>query len=318
MSSFKVLSIDGGGIRGIIPSVVLQEIERITGRSVSELFDLIAGTSTGGIIACALATPGPSGQPKFSAKDLMNFYVEEGPDIFWRSPLRTLLSLNGWIEEKYPTHQFERELMHFFGITHFSAALTPLLIPAYEIERRLPFFFKSHRAMDDPSYDYPMWQVARATSAAPTYFEPALVTAKTRETYTLIDEGTFANNPAMCAYAEVEVAFRANEDILIVSLGTGHQDRPILYKEAKRWGKVQWAAPVLDVMMDGVNDTVDYQLRQLLAPEHYFRFQTELTFSDDDMDDASLSNTQRLIVQGERLVEREQERLEELCEVLMD
>ncbi len=316
MEVFRILSIDGGGIRGIIPAVVLDEIERIAGRPVAELFDLIAGTSTGGIMACALATPDLAGRPKYTAKDLVRFYEEKGPEIFQRSPWHTFVSLDGWVEEKYPTHHVERELMHFYGIAHFSSALVPLLVPAYEIERRISFFFKSHRAAVDASYDYPMWQVARATSAAPAYFEPARVTAVTGETYALIDGGTFANNPAMCALVEAMSYFHADREILVVSLGTGKQDRPIPYERASRWGKAGWAPRILDVMMDGIGDTVDYQLRQLLDNEHYFRFQTELTLADDDMDDVSPVNLLRLREQGERLVEKERESITKLCEYL--
>lgn len=318
MSSFRILSIDGGGVRGIIPAVVLSEIERITGRSIADLFDLMAGTSTGGILACALAIPGPEGQSKYTAEEMIRFYEEKGPEIFERSFWHTLVSLGGWMEEKYSTHHMERELMHFYGIAHFSDALTPLLVPAYEIEKRFPFFFKSHRAVTDSSYDYPMWQVARATSAAPSYFEPAKVTSLTGETYALIDGGTFANNPAMCALVEARTFFEARGEVLVVSLGTGKQDRPIPYETAAHWGKAGWAPRILDVMMDGVNDTVDYQLRQLLDGDHYFRFQTELTLADDDMDDASPLNLLQLKEQGERLVEKERERLETLCEILSD
>ncbi len=315
MRPFRILSVDGGGIRGIIPAVVLREIEKITKQSISALFDLMAGTSTGGIIACGLATPGASGGPRYAARDMARFYEKKGPEIFHLSPLRRLFTLGGWAEEKYPAHAIERELMRFFGITSLSETLTPLLIPAYEIERRFPFFFKSHRAVSDAAYDYPLWQAARATSAAPAYFEPAKVTSRTGRSYALIDGGVFANNPALCAFVEARAFFEAGE-IVLVSLGTGKQDRPIPYEKASGWGKAGWAPRILDVMMDGVSDTVDYQLRQLLDGDHYFRFQADLNLADDDMDDTSPLNLLKLREQGERLVARERTRIEKLCGLL--
>lgn len=315
MGTFKVLSIDGGGIRGLIPAMILQEIERVTHHPISRLFDLIAGTSTGGLIACALTVPDKAGHPKISAQELVHFYEDKGPEIFARSFFHTLATLGGWSGEKYPHSPFERELIHLFGSAALSDAIVPLLIPAYEIERRFPFFFKSHRAKSDSSYDFPLWQVVRATTAAPTYFTPAKVTSKAGHSYALIDGGTFANNPAMCAYVEAQATFEQKKEIIVVSLGTGRQETPIPYQQAKDWGKIGWALPLLDVMMDGVSDTVDYQLIQLLGSERYYRFQADLTIAGDDMDDASPLNIQKLKRQAEKLLETERERFSKLYEL---
>ena len=92
----KVLSIDGGGIRGLIPALVLAEIERRTGRRIADLVDMIAGTSTGGILACALAKPDP-----LPAAEVASLYVEEGPRIFDRSLLKQITSLGGYLDERY-------------------------------------------------------------------------------------------------------------------------------------------------------------------------------------------------------------------------
>ena len=96
----KVLSIDGGGIRGLIPALVLAEIERRTGRRIAEMVDLVAGTSTGGILACGLTRPGPGGAPLYSAEDLAAIYVEEGPRIFHRGLLKRIFSVEGLIDER--------------------------------------------------------------------------------------------------------------------------------------------------------------------------------------------------------------------------
>src|SRR3954447_10534249 len=99
--AMKVLCIDGGGMRGLIPAVVLAEIERRSGRPTAELFDLIAGTSTGGILALGLTRPGEGGAPAFTAADLIGFYESEGPEVFHRSLLKRVESVEGYVDERY-------------------------------------------------------------------------------------------------------------------------------------------------------------------------------------------------------------------------
>jgi hypothetical protein len=146
-----------------------------------------------------------------------------------------------------------------------------------------------------------MRQVARATSAAPTYFPPEKIeTADPILYYALIDGGVVAGNPAMCAYAEAMKMGRAGDDgVLMVSLGTGELRHPLKYSDANGWGQVEWAQPVLDIALSGVSATVDYQLQQLLNPsgpaQSYFRFQLELTEDATAMDDAGDDNLKRLI-----------------------
>jgi uncharacterized protein len=203
-ASSKVLSIDGGGIRGIIPAMVLGEIEDRTGKPASELFDLIAGTSTGGILALGLAKPTVgSNKPQYKAEELAELYEKEGGRIFSRSVWHRTRALGSTLEEKYPSEGIEGVLDEYFGETRLQDALTNVLVAAYEIERRIPWFFRSERAKERIDYDFPMKQVARATSAAPTYFEPVKIGAEgSSDYYALIDGGVFANNPALCAYVE--------------------------------------------------------------------------------------------------------------------
>jgi uncharacterized protein len=194
--TFKVLSIDGGGIRGIIPAMVLAEIEEQTGRPTAEAFDLIAGTSTGGILALGLTLPGEGGNPKYAAKELIGLYEREGLRIFSRPVGHRMASVEGISEEKYPSEGIETVLEEYFADARLKEALTQVLVPSYEIQLRAPFFFRSERAKSDADYDFPMRQVARATSAAPTYFEPAKVEVPGPvDYYALVDGGVFANNP---------------------------------------------------------------------------------------------------------------------------
>jgi uncharacterized protein len=316
----KILSIDGGGIRGIIPSIILSEIELRTRRPIARLFDLIAGTSTGGIIALGLTKPDHEGKPEHKASDLVRLYEDEGPKIFYQSIFRKINNLGGLLDEKYPSANVEKVLEHYFKNSYLSDALTDVLITAYEIERRDTFFFKSKKAQHNKLRNFLMKDVARATSAAPTYFEPKKIpTEDLAEYYALIDGGIFANNPAMCAYVEAKTMYPHEGDFLLVSLGTGELTKPIYYQDAKNWGLAKWAQPILNVVLDGVNDAVDYQLRMLLKDEKrkYYRFQVHLDEGSDAMDNTSPIYLRALKLYAEGLIREQSETIDNLCEQLL-
>jgi uncharacterized protein len=308
----KLLSLDGGGIRGIIPAMILAEIEQRTNKSAAALFDLMAGTSTGGIISLALSRDGGDGSPKFKALDLVDMYVNRGGEIFSRSFWQGVSSVAGFKEEKYPQEPLEAVLKEYFDDVPLQAALTRVLVSSYEIETRSPFFFKSWREESEPVL---MRYAARATSAAPTYFEPAQVLVAGKE-LALIDGGVFVNNPAMSAYSEARLLFPDEDSFLVVSLGTGRLTRAIPFEQAKDWGKVQWALPILNVVFDGVSAAVDYQLRQILG-EQFFRFQTTLDTANDDMDDASPANLAALKMEAGRIIQAQGADLDTMCQLLL-
>ena len=278
----KVLAIDGGGIRGLIPALVLAEIESRTGRRMADMVDLIAGTSTGGIIACALAKPSP-----MPASQIARIYEDEGPEIFSRSLLKKITSVGGFIDERYSSDGLVSTLERHLGDTHMTEATIPLLLTAYDTTGRAIRFMRS----EGEGSDLTMALAAQATSAAPTYFEPVPIGSQT-----LVDGGVFAINPAMCAYAEV-----AGKLDLLLSLGTGSHTRPLPYKDIKDWGQIEWARPILDVVFDGGQDAVDFQLGALVDGS-YVRLQTELVEASDDLDDASADNLAALRREAERLI----------------
>ena len=328
-----VLSIDGGGIRGIIPAMILTEIEErtlvkimqlINGRSdenddqdaqkaalhpkvssmiktnktgkefipTAQLFDLIAGASTGGILALALTLPDPKAndQPKYTAEELIGLYKKDGRKIFCHSRWRRLPTIERGVSSiaknfiPYSSKGIKCVLNRRFGQTRLKEALRPVLIPSYEMVRRLPWFFKSTRAACEGStHDFSMTDVALATSAAPTYFNShkISVTDDNGQEYEgeFIDGGIYANHPAMCAFVEVKC-----EDILLVSLGTG--ERMPLPKNWKDWRVFFWARRILNVIFDGASDTVNHQLEELIANhcERFFRFQPRLCRENVELD----------------------------------
>ncbi|HEX6557882.1 MAG TPA: patatin-like phospholipase family protein [Longimicrobiales bacterium] len=303
-----ILSIDGGGIRGIIPATVLAHIESRVG-PLARHFDLIAGTSTGGIIAVGLTCPKPgTTEPMYSAAALAELYQKRGPEIFHISAWQRVASGLGLLDEKYPAKPIEKVLLDYFADTQLGAALTNVLVSAYDIESRSPFFFKSWRK---EFAGVPMRAVARATSAAPTYFEPAQVEA-CGAVHPLVDGGVFVNNPAMSAYVEATRLFPGEREFLVVAVGTGTATQPLRFKDVRNWGLVGWARPVLDVVFDGVSDAVDYQLDYLLD-QQYYRFQAELAIAKHGLGDASPANLDALKLEAQKILSSNQPRIDALC-----
>ena len=287
----RVLSIDGGGIRGLIPALVLEELERRAERRVFELFDLIAGTSAGAILACALCAPDPLPTVRVAA-----LYEEEGPEIFSRSIFQRIRSADGLLDEKYDSATLDGVLARFLSDKRLSRTRPDLVVPAYDTAGPGPFFFKTTDARESPEDDFPLSVVARASSAAPTYFEPSAVDGRA-----LVDGGVFAANPAMSAFAEA-VRFQPGAEVVLLSLGTGERTRRRTFDEIEDWGLLEWARPLLDVVFDGISDAVDYQLRHALGEGRYWRFQVELTRASDALDDATDENLRALRAQAEELI----------------
>jgi uncharacterized protein len=326
--TFKVLSIDGGGIRGIIPAMLLAEIEHHSGKSIAEMFDLIAGTSTGGILALGLTKPGLDGGPEYSAKKLIDLYENEGEQIFSLPAWDQGTPVGGLAEEKYPSEGIEEVAKMYFQEVWLAEALTRVFVTSYDIEERIPWFFRSDRAEGEPDYNFLMREVARATCATPTYFKPLqLRWGPHGEGGAFIDGGVFANNPAMCAYVEARKILDEQgrsspeeTDFLVVSLGTGELIRSLPYEEVQSWGLLAWARPVIDVAFDGVSATVDFQLEELLSRKdgvrRYYRFQTELVDVNDAIYDVSPENVQGLKRLARAIIDNEADRLSELYEWL--
>jgi patatin-like phospholipase/acyl hydrolase len=301
----RVLAIDGGGIRGLIPALVLAELERRSGRRVFEMFDLIAGTSTGGILACALCAPNA-----LPADEVAAIYEEEGPAIFDRSVWQRIRSAEGLLDEKYDAGALDRALERFLADKRLADTVPELIVPAYDMSEPGPFFFKTRNARERRLEDFPLTVVARATAAAPTYFEPLPVGERA-----LIDGGVFAVNPAMSAFAEV-LRFHPSADVALLSLGTGQCTRSRRFADVDDWGLVEWARPILDVVFHGISDAVDYQLRQVLGDERYWRLQVELTRASDDLDDASPENLAELRRHAEELIAARSEDLDAVVAAL--
>jgi len=324
---FRILSIDGGGIRGIIPAQILVALERKlqTERGdpdarIADHFDLIAGTSSGGILTCVYLCPGRDDptRPRFSAQQVVDLLLARAHEIFDVPLWHRIRSAQGLLDEKYPAAGLEAALADTLGDVRLSALLKPCLVAAYDIERRKAHFFRQHRARAEPGRDFLARDVARAASASPTYFECAQIESDAHLTYPLIDGGVFANNPALCAYAEARAfaGVRAAE-MTVLSLGTGAAKKPYPYAEAADWGAAGWVRPLIDIMMSGASEVVDYQLEQIYeavgAPDQYLRIQPEIPSAHVELDNADPENLDALRQLGIEAAVAADERLSELA-----
>lgn len=278
----KILAVDGGGIRGLIPALVLAELERLAGKPAASLFDMVAGTSTGGIITVGLAAGVP-------ATELAALYSEHGPEIFPQGDD----PLPGKLRPRYSADPLENVLRQMLGTKTLAELPTGgpvVLVPCLRLTPLGAYFFKSWRAKAELSRDFPLWQVCRATSAAETYFPPAKVTSSAGDSWWAADGGTHCNNPAVAAWAAADGLW-AGEELAILSLGTGAGPvGAIDGAAAQDWGAVEWVirGDLVDVMMAATSEVASYEL-DCLGPRCW-RLQAALTAGNSAMDDASASN----------------------------
>jgi len=294
--TFRILSFDGGGIRGVMSAVWLARLEDKLKDNAGKHVDLLAGTSTGSILACAVAVGIP-------AAKILDMYENRGREVFpatasrlWDRAWRTFQQ--GVSAPKYNDNGIREVLIDVFGDARLGD-LPPspvLIVPTYNTLTRQAVVIKSNSS---EFKSLPLWEVAKASSAAPVYF-PAHIARIHDADAPLIDGGVVANNPTNCAIAEgVKLCKNQSKatslaNFIVGSFGTGQATRQISIREAREWGGLEWVLPVIDVLMDGASDAVHYVSSQLLTKKNYIRLQTELSEAYDDMDNASKTNINAL------------------------
>lgn|GEM_PF-1085236 len=271
---FRILAVDGGGIRGLISALVLgkleyriQELTNNEGARLSDYFHLFAGTSTGGLIALSLTAPDAG----ITAEDLYLLYTEDGPEIFNRSLARRLATMDGWRGPKYSPDALRMAIEKRLGNPRLKSALRDLVVTSYDMSGREPYFFKRWRARESPDRDAPFVDAALATAAAPTYFP-----SHAYEGRALVDGGVFAMNPVIAGITEAlkrrgdPPANLSSDDLLIVSVGTGTYETGYSQSEAEGWGKLGWIGadgddpPLLGAVFGGSAEAADHWAHMLL------------------------------------------------------
>jgi patatin-like phospholipase/acyl hydrolase len=266
VARYRIVSFDGGGIRGLITATLLIRLNREKGLDGwLERADLLAGTSTGALIALCLAKG-------LALQEILALYQDTAGEIFDDSWLDNVKDLGAIIGAQYHSDGLQRELRRMLGAARLRDLRKRVLITAFDLdnedakaERRRwkPKLFHNFPGADSDGA-MPAWKVGLYTCAAPTFF-PAV------EGY--VDGGVFANNPSMCALAQSQDRRSGRvprlADVALLSLGTGSS---LIYVKGEKhdWGIAQWAPSLLGIMMDGTIGIADYQCRQLLG-ERYHR-----------------------------------------------
>lgn len=316
----RLLAIDGGGIRGLAPALILAEIERLTGKSIASQFDVIAGTSTGAIIALGLVRPSDNdaSKPAFTAMDLAGLYQKHGSKVFpnsssWYAKARQ------FVRPKYTSHGATAVMNDHFGDARLVEALTTVLVPVYDIRENSRIWFSS---ASDWSRDTLMSDLARGATSAPSYLPPArfVVPGNDPSQYrvvTAVDGALFANNPAIEALADADKrTFRQPDEydrsVLMVSIGTGKLGTGHAFEDVWRWGLLGWVTPLLEIAFN--DPGIERAASGLMESRgHYHRLQVE---SDVALDDATPDGIRRLEAATRRLLDREAARLKTIAQQL--
>lgn len=307
---FRILSLDGGGIRGVISARILQEVDKQIqeqqGQSIAEYFDMVAGTSTGSLIAAGITVG-------YTPTDMIDIYQKQGMDIF---PYHSLFSPARWpLLLKYglsaPKFFHDGLIKVVCGLDKFKSAdggfvklceagrksseqeqpSLILLILSYDaMYRNTTFFTNYHPEAKKKWYDQqPLWKVCVASASAPTFFPACELThteknENTQESWSFphVDGGVTANNPALCAISQAIELGHKLEDIQLLSIGTGQNKKPLDFKTIEGWGLVKWGLRIADVFMEGQAEVQSKVCLNLLGgceSNRYLRLQFDLNES---------------------------------------
>lgn len=336
----KVLTLDGGGIRGIISASIIAHLEaRLQvaksdpSLRISDFFDLLAGTSAGGILTALYLVPGDEKttatsknansaiinevvanggdgshaekrkefRPKYSAAQALEFYEELGPILFNRSFKQILVSGCGVFRSRYSADALYDFAKKILGDTYISEVAKDCLITSYDLSTRKALLFSRYSVNKYGAMaDYRLCDIVRATSAAPSYFPPAQIFAKDDSPRHLVDGGVYANNPAMCSLVEAiklwpELSIK---DYWMLSVGTGKVVKPYFHEKTKKFGYIDWLVPVIDILTSSVAETIGYEAKQIFTaagvPENYIRIEPPILSADIRMDNAKQWNIRAL------------------------
>jgi len=307
----KILAIDGGGIRGIIPAYILQEIEASLGKPIYQCFDIIAGTSTGGLITMALTTPlSTNNNNPLSASAILKLYLTDESQIF------VYQSSGDFTESKY--YGISPWLQSVFGSTitlsqaqqQLQSLGNPIpkqvLVTCYTLNGASgvnigPYLFNWVDAAASPADNYCVWEATLGTSSAPTYFPVANVGAGVQNGSNaanrwVADGGIVANNPALYAlsWAVRLGLYTTLSDVLLVSLGTGLYNTGIQMTSSGNWGTIQWmlgqdtngysTEPLINVLAMANVLAPDQQLQLLMPQGSYARLEPVIPYDESALD----------------------------------
>ena len=331
----KVLSIDGGGIRGVLPAAILAHIEKRIGQEgadpnlrIMDCFDLLAGTSAGGILVALYLTPDNNSQntrPKYSAQQVLDLYAQLGPVLFKKSFGYFLKSVGGLIRSRYSEDALYDFSKKIIGDCYISEVMKDCLITAYDLSSRKALLFSKFATIKYGNMaDYKLCDIACSTSAAPSYFIPSQIFAKDGGARHLVDGGVYAGNPSMCALVEAIKIWPKEQvsSFYMLSIGTGKAIRPYHHNKTKHFGYLHWLNPILDILMASVSETVDYQMQQIFtisgAPQNYIRIEPPMLTANNKIDNASAKNMKKLMSAAQNYIDHNSPLLDSICKSIIN
>jgi patatin-like phospholipase/acyl hydrolase len=309
---YHVLSVDGGGVRGIIPARFLKELEIRTGKEIHELFDFVVGTSTGGIIVIAAAC-------KLNSDTILDLYLNGGPLIFPYSVLRNIKTGYGLWAPKYDREGLDCILDKHFGDRLLSETDLPICVTSYDLEAAAPKLWSSISAASNKAKDAKLKDIAAATSAAPTYFAPKKFYDMDGNIHHGVDGGIFLNNPQILALDEIikNVPEAKREEILVVSMGTGNVELNWSVEKLEKAGDIGWVkhGRIIEAMMSSDSDFANLQA-SILYP-NLRRLQVDLPKELSGMDNSSRNNLSNLLQKAEEYIKNNDELFTQIVQKLL-
>lgn len=309
--TIKVLAIDGGGIRGIIPAQILFRVEQILKAKhnkdikIGDYFDIVVGTSTGGILTVLYLSP-----DNYNAKTIVDFFMLNADKIFAKSLLYKIKSLFGLIRPRYESYNMLKITEKYFKDNKLSDLKKDCIITSYDTEQRDIYLFKQRKAIANNNDDFYLKDVITACTAAPTYFKPHLTSNLNNIKKSLIDGGVYAINPALSGYVEAKKLFE-HSNIKLLSIGTGNYKRPLYYKNIKKYGIIKWLMPLIEILNHSSSVVNDYYLKYAfnLNDTNYLRINGNIPKTRSGLDKTNKENLEYLKEFGDTLFERFKYRL---------
>lgn len=332
---FTVLCIDGGGVRGLIPARILQEIEERTGKPICELFDMIGGPSTGSIVAAGLSIPDPDDatKPRYSALEMKNFYYKHAPKIFPPVKFKSLKQISAGA--LYDPKPLDDSLLKAFGDSKVKDSLTNLVIPATDIKNCRSVWISHIKGKKDPSpegwHSMLLRDAVRASTTAPTYFPATWVTTTPNDDmpnvthrHALIDGGFFSGNVLPHLLTEAKKAAPPDAEIVVVHIGTGMTEISVSPEEFNKLGPIGLVRKsILMSLVVNIPAADSVENMQQHMNENFFTFDGKMrvpdnpkahTFAMDDAREDSLKKLEQFA--EEEIIKPHSADIDRLCTIL--
>jgi len=314
----RILAITGGGINGVIPNHILVYLEKFSGKPITELFDVMMGTSTGALATVSLTLPDQNGKPRYTAQQVLDFYHEDAKSVFDAPWYHRILTCNGIFGPKYLTAARYAVLKQRVGSVDFDQLLNNVVIPAYELYRKNPILFYNWKTPDTINQNFAVASLLLGAIAPPSIFQPVIFDAG-KVPYALADGALFANNPALGALFTAMTLY-PNRRYILVSLGTGEIEPAINPPTTVNWGLAQWGPLIIPIMLDSTGKFTGMSLENFssLWPEiEYHHFDLPIANARGPGDDVSSKHLQDLDAVSESMIQEQRDKLDALVQKLL-